>query len=191
MESQKRGSSLRLITALALLSAIGIILGKFLAFNITDFMRFSLENLSIIFSAVAFGPLAGLAVGLVQDIVGCLIRGYALNPIITLASGLIGLISGVIYHHLSKLHKGVRMCLAIATAHLIGSVLIKSLGLAIYYQLPFIATLLWRALNYLIVGSIEAIVMIYLTKSKLLLSEIQKININTKKVSRRNNNDIH
>ena len=175
MQKQKRESSLKLILALSLLCAIGIILGKFLAFNITEFMRFSLENLTIVFSAVAFGPLAGLAVGITQDIVGCLLRGYLLNPIITLGSGIIGLVSGLIFHAAKKLPLPIKTALSVISAHLIGSVLIKSLGLVIYYSLPFAATVLWRILNYVIVGAVETILLVYLLKSKLLFTQIQKI----------------
>ena len=174
MSKYKRGSSLRLLVTLSLLSAIGILLGKFLAFNITEFMRFSLENLTIILAAVMFGPLAGLAVGIVQDVVGCLAVGYIINPIITVGSGLVGLIAGLVYHGLGNLSKGVKIPLAVASAHLIGSVLVKSLGLALYYSLPFVITVAWRILNYTIVGAFEALLVIYLLKSKLLLSKINK-----------------
>lgn len=175
MQTKKRGGSLRLLLTLALLSAIGIILGKFLAFNITDFMRFSLENLTILLCGIAFGPIPGLAVGIVQDIVGCLLRGYILNPIITVGSGTVGLVAGLVYKYTDGMKSGLRIAVSVIPAHLVGSVLIKSLGLVIYYSLPFTATVLWRILNYVIVGAIEVILLIYLLKSKLLFTEIQKI----------------
>ena len=175
MKKQKRDSSLKFVLALSLLCSFGIVLGKFLAFNITEFMRFSLENLTIIFSAVAFGPLAGLTVGVVQDVVGCIAAGYLLNPIITLGSGLVGLVAGVVYLTSKKAPGLLRITLTVALAHLVGSVLLKTLGLAIYYSLPFGVTLAWRLLNYAIVGTLEIILLIYLTKSKLLLSKIEEI----------------
>ena len=175
MQKTRRGGSIRVLVTLSALSAIGIILGKFLAFNVTEFMRFSLENLTIIFSAVAFGPLAGLTVGVVQDVVGCIAAGYLLNPIITLGSGLVGLVAGVVYLTSKKAPGLLRITLTVALAHLVGSVLLKTLGLAIYYSLPFGVTLAWRLLNYAIVGTLEVILLIYLTKSKLLLSKIEEI----------------
>ena len=45
MQKNRSGSSsVKLTVILSALSAIGIILGKFLAFNLTDFMRFSRER---------------------------------------------------------------------------------------------------------------------------------------------------
>ena len=84
---------LRVTVFSALLAAISIVCGKYLAFNMGDFLRFSFENLPIIFAGMAFGPLIGALVGVVADLVGCLLVGYAINPIITVGAAAIGLIS--------------------------------------------------------------------------------------------------
>lgn len=175
MNIQRRKSPTALLIALSALSAIGIVLGKFLAFNVTEFMRFSLENLSILFTGIVFGPWGGLAVGIVQDLVGCLIVGYAINPIITLGSATVGLISGAVFGMTRSRHPLVRISLSVASAHLLGSVLTKSVGLAVFYSLPLGVTAAWRLLNYLIVGTAEVILLYLMLKSKPLLSQINKI----------------
>ena len=175
MKRTKRIGSVSVLVTLSALSAIGIILGKFLAFNITDFMRFSLENITIIFSGILFGPLLGAAVGAAQDLVGCIAVGYTINPIITLGSASIGAISGGIWMLSKKRGLGVRVALSVGIAHAVGSVLIKSVGLAVFYSLPFGITALWRILNYVIVGTLECVLLIILLKSKQLLSQINKI----------------
>ena len=175
MHKTRRGGSVRVLVTLSALSAIGIILGKFLAFNVTEFMRFSLENTTIILSGILFGPIYGAAVGAVQDIVGCIAVGYTINPIITLGSTLIGATSGLVYSRAKRFSHPLAIVLTIATAHLIGSVIVKTVGLSIYYASPFVITLLWRTLNYIIVGSIESILLITLLKSKQLLAQINKI----------------
>ena len=172
---KRRGDSARLTVALALLSAMGIILGKFLAFNVTEFMRFSLENITIIFTGIVFGPLCGMTVGAVQDLVGCIAVGYAINPIITLGSAMIGLISGYMYRFIKKAAPPLKIAVSVALSHLCGSVIIKSIGLTVFYSLPFGVTVLWRILNYIIVGAVEVILLCLLLKSKLLLSQIRKI----------------
>ena len=175
MQPRKKDGSLRLIITLAFLSAISIILGKFLAFNLTEFMRFSLENVTVFFAAIAFGPLAGAVVGIVSDTVGCLLAGYILNPLITLGAALNGLVAGIVYMALGNARVPLKISLSVLSGHLIGSVITKTLGLVIYYDLPFTVTMLWRILNYLIVGLVEIILLCYLFRSKLLLSNIQKI----------------
>ena len=177
MNRTRRGGSVRVLVTLSALSAIGIILGKFLAFNVTEFMRFSLENTTIILSGILFGPIYGAAVGAVQDIVGCIAVGYTINPIITLGSTLIGATSGLVYSRAKRFSHPLAIVLTIAPAHLIGSVIVKTVGLSIYYASPFVITLLWRTLNYIIVGSIESILLITLLKSKQLLAQINKITL--------------
>ena len=179
----RRVGSARIPITLSALAAIGIILGKFLAFNVTDFMRFSLENLTIIFVGIVFGPIFGAAIGAVQDLVGCLAVGYAINPIITLGSAAIGLVSGILFKATKSLPITLRIAISVFASHAVGSVLIKSVGLAVFYSLPFGITVLWRILNYAIVGTAESLVLYFLLKSKQLLAQINKIvpfNVSTK-----------
>ena len=175
MQKNRRSGSARVTVTLSALCAIGIILGKFLAFNVTEFMRFSLENITIIFTGIVFGPLLGAAVGAVQDLVGCLAVGYTINPIITLGSAAIGFVSGYAFRLLKRVPLPIRLALSVLPAHAIGSVLIKSIGLAVFYSLPFGVTVLWRILNYVIVGAVEISLLYILLKSQHLLSQINKI----------------
>ncbi len=177
MRKIRRGGSVKVLVTLSALSAIGIILGKFLAFNITEFMRFSLENITIIFSGILFGPLYGAVAGTVQDIVGCLAVGYTINPIITLGSTLIGAVSGIVFSLTKKMPLAPKVLLSVVSSHLLGSVFVKSIGLAVYYSLPFFETVLWRIFNYVIVGAMETFLLITLLKSKQLLAQINKIAI--------------
>lgn len=175
MPKIRRGTPARLTVTLSLLSAIGIILGKFLAFNVTEFMRFSLENLTIIFAGIVFGPVLGATVGAVQDLVGCIAVGYTINPIITLGSAAVGLVSGFSYRLAKRLPTPLALTVSVLSSHVIGSILIKSVGLAVFYSLPFALTVSWRILNYIIVGACEVFVLSILLKSKQLLSQINKI----------------
>ena len=175
MQKKRRGGATKIPVTLAALGAIGIILGKFLAFNVTEFMRFSLENTTIIFAGIVFGPILGAAVGTVQDLVGCIAVGYAINPIITLGCASVGAISGALFILFKKVPLPLRLTLSVLPAHLVGSVIIKSIGLSIFYDLPLTATVAWRTLNYIIVGVTEVILLCILLKSKQLLTQINKI----------------
>ena len=178
MHYSKTDRALRLTVFSALLAAISIVCGKYLAFNAGEFIRFSFENLPIIFAGMAFGPIIGAAVGIVADLVGCLLVGYAINPIITLGAGVIGLLSGLYYFVSKKGAKGtsvIKLSVTVFIAHFIGSVIIKSFGLSVFYDLPLIILMLWRLLNYLIVGTVEGIILYHLIKNKRLSHEIASI----------------
>ena len=169
---------LRLTVFGALLSAISIVCGKYLAFNIGEFIRFSFENLPIIFAGMAFGPIVGALVGVVADLIGCLLVGYAINPIITVAAGTIGILSGLsrfLPEPKSRLSYLFRIALTVTVAHLVGSVVIKSFGLSVFYDMPLVILMLWRLLNYLIVGILEGFILYHIMKNKAIELEIRKI----------------
>lgn len=174
---RKAGAALRISIALSMLAAISIICGKYLAINAGEFMRFSFENLPIIFAGIAFGPLAAAAVGAVADLVGCLLVGYAINPLVTLGAVSVGLISGTVWHLLTKteLHPAVRLTLTLFAAHAVGSVVIKGIGLSAFYSIPLGVLMLWRLLNYLVVGIAEGILLFFLIKSGMVTEAVRKI----------------
>lgn len=175
MSKTTRTGKIRVYACIAALAAIGIVLGKLLAINVTEFMRFSLENITIIFTGIVFGPVLGGVIGGLQDLLGCFVAGYVINPIVTLGSISIGVISGLLWRIGERRPAWLRMCLSVGVAHAIGSVIIKTLGLALFYSLPFSITLVWRTLNYAIVGAAEVILLLILLNSKQLLSQINKI----------------
>ncbi len=160
--------STKILTALAVLVAISIVCGKYLALSVGEVLRFSVENLPVIFAGSVFGPVAGALVGAVADIIGCLLVGYTINPIVTVGAAVIGAVSGLIPLIIGTKIQNQKLVIAItvALAHTLGSVVIKTLGLSAYYDMPFIILLLWRLLNYLAVGAIEGTLLYILLNSK-------------------------
>lgn len=159
---------LKITAALAMLAAVSIICGKYLAIRGGDILRFSFENLPIIFAGISFGPIAGVLVGVVADLVGCVMVGYTVNPLVTLGAAAIGAFSGISAIIFKKIGiKGAaNTVISVAIAHIFGSVLIKTFGLSAYYDLPLWALMLWRLLNYVIVGALEAALLVVLLKNK-------------------------
>lgn len=158
------------IVSMALFAALSIVFGKYFAFNITSAIRISLENIPIIIAAVAYGPIAGAIVGATADLIGCLLVGYDINPIITLGAASIGLISGICYIAIKKITNKtiLHSIVSVIPAHIIGSVIIKTTGLYIYYKLPLWFTLSTRALTYAIIAAAEIIILQGIFKSKIL-----------------------
>lgn len=158
----------------AFLASLSIVLGKYLAINLGESIRISFENLPIIFAGMFFGPITGAAVGITADLLGCILVGYAINPIITLGACCIGLIAGFFSKKMTFKKVG-SVILCVLTCHLIGSVFIKTVGLSLYFSMPFFATMLWRLLTYAIICAAESTILIFLTKNTGLYKEIKKI----------------
>lgn len=165
----------KVLTASALLVAISIVCGKLLAFNVGFILRFSFENMPIILASMAFGPLIGGITAVAADLIGCLIVGYEINPLVTAGALLIGLISGFMCRVTGKLPMPVRVILSVLPAHTVGSVLVKTFGLAKFYEMPFWTLVAWRGLNYAIIATLEILLLYYLFKSKSVNSQLERI----------------
>ena len=166
MSKNKKAMPLYRLALCAFLVALSIVCGKFLKIPVGDVLRFSFENLPILFAGLVFGPVEGVLVGVVADLLGCVLYGYAVNPLVTAGAVCIGLLAGLGGIVLRRLPLTWRVMVTTAAAHLVGSVVVKTLGLAQYYTMPLLPLMGWRLLNYVIVGIAEAFVLCLLLRNK-------------------------
>ena len=182
MQQKKSGryylfKSLTVLVASAFLAAISIVLGKYLQIPLGNVLRFSFENTPIILAGMLFGAPVGAAVGIVADLVGCVLVGYEINPIVTLGAAVIGSLSGLVYYLMKRGKRGrvLSVTVSVTAAHLIGSVIIKTVGLSVFYAMPLHILMLWRLLNYIIVGALEVLIISLLLKNRLFMKETEDI----------------
>lgn len=165
--------NLKVLICSALFIALSIILGKYLAFTFGAF-RISFENLTVLMAGIFFGPLAGLAVGVGADIIGCILVGYSINPIITLGAALIGVTSGIISHYVKIDNLTLKLALSVGAAHVIGSMIVKSIGLHVYYKFTF-PVLILRVPLYIVIGFLEFYIIRFLIKNKSFSRELERM----------------
>ena len=173
--------SLRGLCFAAILAAMSLILGKFLQIPnpFQEFIRISFENLPIILGGIALGPIAGAVIGIVADIIGCVAYGYTINPIITLGAASVGAIAGIVSNYIVKNPLSLKIILSAVPAHLVGSVLIKSFGLASWYlakyELGMMEFILWRLLNYTLVATAECVILYLLFKNRAFRGQMERL----------------
>ena len=172
MSKTQKKLPLAVMVASALLAALSIVFGKYFAIRVSDTMRFSFENLPILLAGMAFGPVTGVLVAVAADLIGCLMVGYTINPIITVGGAVVGLLGGALYRLLSKMPHLFRVTLTVMTAHLIGSVLIKTIGIVVFYHYPLWEWMLWRLFNYTVVGAAETVLLYIILKNRAIQSQI-------------------
>ena len=172
---------LRVLSVCAMMAAMSLILGKFLQIPnpFQELIRISFENLPVIMAGIAFGPVMGLMTGVAADLLGCLLYGYNINPIITLGAGAAGFAAGVMGSWLLRRFTVLRVIAATVLAHLLGSVLIKSLGLAAWYlgsyQMGIGELIAWRLLTYAIVGTAECVILCLLFRRRAFTSQLERM----------------
>ncbi len=174
--SKKRlSSNLRLLAVSAFLAALSIVCGKYLALPVGNVLRFSFENLPILLSGMMFGPITGVLVGVVADLIGCVLVAYPINPLVTVGAACIGLFGGLLFRLTKKLPLMWQTCLTVILTHLVASVIIKTYGLAQYYDMPFYVLMLWRLLNYVIVGVAEWLLLYTVLKNQALRRRFEEL----------------
>lgn len=163
--------SLRRLTLCALLIAMSIVFSRALSLS-TGFLRFNLGSLPVVLAAVLFGPGAGFAVGAVADIIGGLLAGYAINPLITLGAGAIGLFAGLVWQGLPARSESVRLAAGILLGHVIGSICINSVALRLFYHHDW-SVLAARIPNALALSAAEFVLMRALLANHALTDAIR------------------
>ncbi len=169
----KKSSKRRIqkITLMALLTALSIIIGWFCKLYFTfGAIRITFENLPIILSGIALGPVAGAAVGAATDIISALLSGYAINPLITVGAAAVGLVAGIVSYAIYN-RKGYLKTLAVTmSAHCVGTMMIKTFAL---WQMGYAFQLcLLRIPTYLLIATVESYLIYYLMKNKHLAAKL-------------------
>ncbi len=167
--------NVRVLAMAALLCAVSAVM-KLLSINLGEVIRFSFENFPIIFAGIFFGPVIGAAVGVVSDLLGCLLHGFGIIPLITLSSLCVGAFAGCVSLVFKKINN-VTIISATFLAHIVGNMIVKTFALSLTYGTPF-DVLIWRIPIYIITAFVEAVLIIVLYKSSVIRKGIERVKKN-------------
>ena len=167
--SDKKKLSLKALTAGAMMTALSIILERVLALmpasNMMD-VRITLSNVPIILAGVLVSPVIGALSGVVSDIVGCFISGYAPFPILTVAPIIMGFMPGVFLKK-SRDFSLLMVAVSITVSHILASVLVTTYGLAVMRGVAFVPMLITRLPSCVINLGIDVVLVYFLLKTPL------------------------
>ena len=174
--------NLRVLIIAAFLTALSGAVGKVFSIEVTPFARIGIENLPIVMAGIWFGPFVGAAVGLGADYFGCFLKGYAPNPVTTVGFIAIGFVSGLVSMYMFRSNKTLAVILADLAGHIVGSMVIKTIGLYYLYggQYPITLMFAWRAAVYTGIVIVESTLIILLMKNKAFSKQIEKVCSNGK-----------
>ncbi len=120
------------ITIMGLMIALQIVFERLLAFDMWD-KRISLTFIPRIICGVCLGPVYSTVVGAFADVIGALIKGYTINPIITLAAIIRGFFYGLL---LFGKQSPLRIIFSAAIDHFFAGLIITTWGLIAYNMFP-------------------------------------------------------
>ena len=166
---EKGLKNVRVLVFSAMLAAISVVIGifckSFLNFG-NGLFRITFENFPIILAGIAYGPIVGACVGAVSDIVSFMLstQTLAITPVVTIGAAMVGVMSGVVSHYIIKREGFARILVSVGAAHAVGSLIIKSIGLFVYYEW----LVLWRIPTYIVIAVLEALLICALYKNKYI-----------------------
>ena len=158
--------SVKALTTAAMLTAMSVIIGiickNFLNFG-GGLFRITFENLPIILTGILYGPIVGGAVGVATDLISYFLSAqvYPPNLIVTLGAATVGIVSGLFAKFVVKKRGYVQIIISGAAAHVVGSMIIKPIGLFQFYQW----SVLFRIPLYLVIAPIEIAIICLLYKN--------------------------
>ena len=163
----KAFGSVKRLCAAAMLVAISVVIGIFCK-NVLNFgnglFRITFEGMPIILSGIMFGPLVGGFVGFSADVLSYFLstQSFAISPIVTAAATLMGVTSGVVAKYIVKMGGNKQIIISGAVAHIISSMIIKPIGLFVYYGWA----VLFRIPLYLVIAPIEIFIICLMYKNR-------------------------
>ena len=99
------------------------------------------------------GPVAGGVCGFASDIIGCFMKGYAVNPFITVAAILWGVLPALVRPLIAnkkKTGKTVGICVSIVVTAILSSLVLTTAGLVIMLGYNFYAIIPGRLIQFAI-----------------------------------------
>lgn len=169
------------LCCLGVLIAMQVVLARFAVIPVGDMMRFSTSFIPVVIAARLYGPLGGMAVYGIGDLVGAIAfpTGGAFFPGYTLTAAIVGLIFGLFLKPAkvkeTPLQTGVKIVLSVFSTQLIGSFLMNSFWRSFQTGTPYGAVLMTRLPQCLVSLVIQSVfMMLFLDKICKVIDKIRK-----------------
>ena len=176
---QKNGynshGNVRRIVFMALIVAMHLILTRVFVIELGAY-RISLGSVCTILAGLWMGPVAGALCGVASDLLGCFMRGYAINPIITFAAMMWGVLPALMKPILtdkSKKAKTIGIVVIVFVTSLVSSLVLTTAGLVVIQGYNFYAIAPGRVIQFVILVPIYCVVtsLMYFSPLTQMVSE--------------------
>jgi ECF transporter S component (folate family) len=178
---KKKLFTLKALVMAAMFVALSIVFARMFSIRVSEGLRLSFGQTPIILAGILLGPWWGLIVGVVADVTGFMIAPMgAYIPGLTLTSGLIGLIPGLIYKYVIKNNITWALIVSVVIDMLIVNGLLATFFLALVYsKRTFEAWLIARMPVELVMIVVQVVICLALAKAlrPILYSREQNIQL--------------
>lgn len=183
LKSRKRGLTVKALCYTAVLTAMSAVCNMYTVYlGAGNSIGVTFTYIPNFLAGAFFGPFAGFLCGFLGDLLGCLIMPQgAINPIILLSSGLLGLIPGVVF----RLFKGKKAAVEHPVLATVVSLLcmlaicttLNTIGLYVYYfrakGRTLAAVFALRIPSQILIWSVNSILIVLIRPAMSKLLKIQ------------------
>ena len=166
------------LTLCAMMMALSILIGAFCKAYLTivpPAIRITFENLPVILAAMLFGPIVGGAVGAGSDLIASVISAQSsINPMLMVGACMVGVSAGVIARIIPGELRPFKITVSIFAGHIIGSMLIKSIALHVYFGVAW-AMLIWRIPLYIGIAACESVLLGIILSNREIKKQIERL----------------
>lgn len=144
---------------MALLVALHLVLTRVLVIELGAY-RISIGSVATILAGMWLGPIAGGVCGLAADIIGCFMKGYAINPLITVAAVIWGVVPAMMkatYTNKTRTMKTVWISISIVISAVLSSLIFTTAGLVLIMGYNFYAIMPGRLVQFAIMTPIYCV----------------------------------
>jgi ECF transporter S component (folate family) len=158
----------RTIVFLGLIVAMHIVLTRLVVIDLGSY-RISVGSVCTILAGLWFGPVGGGICGFLSDILGCILKGYAINPLITVAAVLWGVIPALMVPLMKggKVRKTAVLCAAVVLTSILATLVFTTAGLVWLAGYNFYAIMPGRIAQWAIMTPIYCVLTVVLYYSPL------------------------
>ena len=149
---KKQTWNVKTLVFMALLVAMHLVLTRVLVIDLGAY-RISVGSVCTILAGLWLGPVAGGVCGFASDIIGCFMKGYAVNPFITVAAILWGVLPALVRPLIAnkkKTGKTVGICVSIVVTAILSSLVLTTAGLVIMLGYNYYAIMPGRLIQFAI-----------------------------------------
>ena len=148
----------RTLVFLGLLVAMNIVLVRLVVIDLGSY-RITIGSVCTILAGLWFGPVAGGVSGLISDVLGCILKGYAINPLITVAAILWGVIPALMRPLMtgSKVKKTGMLWLSVVVTSILATLVFTTAGLVLLLGYNFYAIMPGRIVQWAIMTPIYCV----------------------------------
>ncbi|HIY02801.1 MAG TPA: folate family ECF transporter S component [Candidatus Blautia faecipullorum] len=151
--------NVKTLVFMALMVAMHLVLTRVFVVELGAY-RIAIGSVSTILAGLWMGPAAGAACGLTADVLGCFIKGYAIDPFITAAAicwGLLPALARPLYANRTKKGKTAAIVVSIVCTAVLSSLVLTTMGLVIFEGYNFYTIIPGRLVQFAILIPIYSV----------------------------------